>query len=286
MIPETSIIIPVYNAEKYIEETILSVLNQTYENWELILINDGSNDNTEGIIQHYLTNTKIHYYRQNNSGVSAARNFGYSQSKGKYISFLDADDVWNSSNLEEKIFFLKKEPIDAVYSNCDLIDENSVNTNKTLTGSKVPSLNDILTIKGNYITAPSGIIFKKEIFDTIGMFDTNLSNNADQDIWIRLLANNFKLELINKSLWKYRVHLNNMSKNISLLEKDSIYLMEKVNKNNLFESQFFKKQCFGKLYYMLAGSWWKNGNNKFRGLYFLLKSIWNYPPITLQIIKK
>ncbi len=277
---------PVYNAEKYIEETIQSVLNQTYENWELIIINDGSNDKTDGIIQNYLTNIKIHYYHQNNSGVSVARNFGISKSRGKYISFLDADDIWLLSNLEEKIFFLKKESIDAVYSNCDIIDENSININKTLTGSKTPTLNDILSIKGNYITAPSGIILKKEIFDTIGTFDTNLSNNADQDLWIRLLANKFKLELINKSLWKYRAHKNNMSKNISLLEKDSIYLIEKVNKNNLFESQFFKKKCFGKLYYMLAGSWWKNGNNKFRGLYFLLKSIWNYPQITLRILKK
>lgn len=286
MIPQTSIIMPVYNSERYIEETIQSVINQTYKNWELIIINDGSNDKTEEIIQNYLINTNIHYYYQKNSGVSAARNFGFTKSKGKYISFLDADDIWHFSNLEEKIFFLQKESIDAVYSNCDIIDENSRNTNKTLTGSKTPTLHDILSIKGNYITAPSGIIYKKSIFDTIETFDTNLSNNADQDLWIRLLANNFKLELIDKSLWKYRVHSNNMSKNISLLEKDSIYLLEKVNKNNLFESELFKKECFGKLYYMLAGSWWKNGNNKFRGLYFLLKSIWNYPPITLQILKK
>ena len=143
-------------------------------------------------------------------------------------------------------------------------------------------MSDILLLRGNYLTAPSGIVFKKNVLDKIGGFDPNLSNNADQDLWIRILSNDFKIKLTKTVLWKYRVHNNNMSSNIALLEKDSIYIFNKANKNNLYVTFAFKQKAFSKLNLMLAGSWWKNGNNKTRGAYFIFKALINYPFIFIN----
>ena len=278
-----SIIIPAYNASKHITETIRSVLNQTYPNWELIIIDDGSSDNTLEII-HDLSKSepRIKYVTKKNSGVSDTRNMGISLAKGEFISFLDADDIWHDTNLEEKIRFIIKHNIDAAYSKCEKIDSNSKSLNTILTGSDTPLLNDILFLKGNYITAPSGIVLKKNVLDAIDGFDINLSNNADQDLWIRILSNNFKIKLISEVLWQYRVHAYNMSSNIALLEKDSFYIFNKAIKNNLYKTLVLKQKAFSKLNLMLAGSWWKNGNNKMRGMYFILKAFINYPPIIIN----
>lgn len=283
---ETSIIIPLYNAEKYIAETIQSVLNQTYQNWELIIIDDGSIDFSSKIVTNFLDDNRISFHHQKNSGVSSARNNGFIKSCGKYITFLDADDVWTKDNLEEKVSYLKNNQVDVVYSRYYTINEKSESTSKILNKAIYPTLKDVLLLKGNYSTAPSGLVIKSEVLQKIGGFDTNLSNNADQDIWVRILANNFKIALIEKPLWKYRVHANNMSNNIALLEKDSIYMFNKAAKNKLFDSFWFKQKCFAKLYLMLAGSWWKEGNNKIRGFYFMVLSVLNYPPEIFILIQK
>lgn len=283
---ETSIIIPLYNAEKYISETIQSVLDQTYQNWELIIVDDGSVDSSSEIVTNFLNDKRIRIYHQKNSGVSSARNNGFSRAIGEYITFLDADDVWFKNNIEDKVSCLKTNAVDAVYSKYDTINENSKSVSVSLNKAIYPTLKDILLHRGNYSTAPSGLVIKSEVLKKIGGFDTNLSNNADQDIWIRILANNYKIVLLEKSLWKYRIHANNMSNNIALLEKDSIYMFNKAEKNDVFGSFWFKKKCYGKLYLMLAGSWWKNGNNKKRGIYFMILSVLNYPPEILTLFKK
>mgnify|MGYP001603464510 FL=1 len=283
---ETSIIIPLYNAEKYIAETIQSVLNQTYQNWELIIIDDGYIDFSSKIVTNFLNDNRISFNYQKNSGVSSARNNGFTKAYGKYITFLDADDVWLKDNLEEKISYLKNNAVDVVYSRYDTINEKSESTSKILNKAIFPNLKDVLLLKGNYSTAPSGLVIKSEVLHKIGGFDANLSNNADQDLWIRILANNYKIVLIKKPLWKYRVHANNMSNNIALLEKDSIYMFNKAAKNKIFSSFWFKQKCFAKLYLMLAGSWWKDGNNKRRGFYFILLSLIIYPPEILTLLQK
>ena len=282
-----SIIIPCYNAEKYIAETIQSVINQTYKNWELIVVNDGSTDNSPDIIKEFVANdNRIAFIDKPNSGVSDSRNKGLAKAKGAYIAFLDADDVWHITNLEKKVNFLASTDYNVVYSYCQKIDENSKPINKILKGENNLKIEDFLGLKANYNTAPSGIVFKKEVLYKIGGFDVNLSNNADQDILIQSLANGFKIGVISEVLWDYRIHLENMSKNVDLLEKDSTYLFKKCEKQQLFYSYWFKQQCFSNLYLILAGSWWKNGNNKLRGIYFICLSIFNYPPQLFKVLKK
>lgn len=280
-----SVIIPVYNAKNYITETLDSVLNQTYHNFEILVINDGSSDGSEKIIKEYaLRDPRLRLIDKLNSGVSDTRNRGIMEAKGDIIFFLDADDVWNKNNIEEKVKYLQSKKVNAVFSACEMIDEKSVSFTTYLGGSENLCLNDMLLSKGNYTTAPSGIAIDKNTLNTIGGFDLNLSNNADQDFFIRILAAGHKIGYIPDALWKYRIHSASMSKNVRLLEKDILYVFNKASRNHLFHSFLFKQKCFAKVYLTLAGSWWKNGNSKTRAIYFLLKAFLTYPPELIKFL--
>jgi glycosyltransferase involved in cell wall biosynthesis len=263
------------------------VINQSYSNLEIIIVNDGSTDNSAIILNQFSEkDNRIQLINKSNSGVSDTRNKGLKLANGEFVTFLDADDVWHITNLEKKIQFLTSTDYDVVYSYCKMIDEQSKPIDRILKGENNLKIADFLSLKANYNTAPSGIVFKKEVLYKIGGFDVNLSNNADQDVLIQSLANGFKIGVISEALWNYRIHPENMSKNVDLLEKDSIYLFRKCEKQQLFHSYWFKQQCFSNLYLILAGSWWKNGNNKLRGLYFLLLAIVTYPASIALIFKK
>ncbi|MCC6448088.1 MAG: glycosyltransferase [Chitinophagaceae bacterium] len=278
-----SIIIPAYNAGQFISETIKSVINQSYANWELIVIDDGSQDNTSDIVQeNSKKDSRIRIVKQTNSGVSSARNKGLENSTGDHVCFLDADDLLEAENLKTKLQALEKNGWDAVYSACELIDRDGRPLNRELGGQLNPTLNDILELKGNYITAPSGFLYKRAIFKVTGGYDPELSNNADQELFTRILYNNFKIGYIPSILWKYRIHSSNMSGNIQLLEKDSIYMFNKLKQQNVFKTKKYEKKCYAKLYYMLGGSWWKQGNNRLRGCQFFIRSFFSSPSIILN----
>ncbi len=121
-----SIIVPIYNVEKYLEETLGSVLKQTYTNWELILIDDGSPDRSVEIAKKFLDDQRIKLISQTNQGVSVARNNGMKACKGTYIAFLDADDIWEVDKLEKQIKVLEASPeIGWVFSDMQAFDDES-----------------------------------------------------------------------------------------------------------------------------------------------------------------
>lgn len=285
--PLVSIIIPCYNGAKFIAETIQSVINQTYPNWELIIVNDGSSDNSEKLIKTLIDKEfRATLVNKTNSGVSDTRNKGISFAKGDYITFLDADDVWFKDNLEKKVTFLSSKNFDIVYSFYSTINEHSKSLTIKHEGTSNPTLKDFLYLKGNYNTKPSGLLYAKKIFTNFQGFDTNLSNNADQDILIQLVAKGFKIGLIEEILWNYRIHENNMSNNVSILEKDTLYLFKKCSSMKLFKNFWFERKCYAVMYYMLAGSWWKDGNNKKKGFYYMYKAIMANPLSIKLFFKK
>jgi len=120
-----SIITPAFNAEKYIAETIESVLSQTYNNWEMIIINDGSTDNTNTVVDKYLNDSRILLLNQKNQGSAAARNNGIRKAGGQYITLLDSDDLWEPDFLAEQIKFLKSKNAILVYASFRMINEHS-----------------------------------------------------------------------------------------------------------------------------------------------------------------
>ena len=280
-----SIITPAYNAEKYIAETINSVLNQIYTDWELIIVDDGSKDNTAEIVKQFCEkDNRISYYSKENSGVSDTRNLGMSLAKGKYIALLDADDMWNNDKLSIVNSVFNKEDIDWVYSDVIDIFESGKKKEKELnkTGN---ILDSILLWDGRALTAPSGIVFRRQCYTNGLKFDRQFSTAADQDLVIQL-ASKYKGYHINKPLWRYRILGNSMSHDIAVMEKDHIGVYKKAAINKLFKSFWFKQQCFSNLYWILAGSWWKDGNNKKRGLYFIVRALIANPFSIVKIFNK
>ncbi len=282
-----SIIIPCYNAERFIAETIQSVINQSYTEWELIIIDDGSTDKSNTVIKTFLSDSRIKYFHQNNQGVSAARNSGINYSLGKYIAFLDADDVWEPTNLEKKIEYLENNiEYDWIFSDMYYADENLKKTRVAPTGSDTNILANILIWEGEVVPGPcSNIITRRKCIDKGILFDTHLTTAADQDYCIQL-AKSFRGKHLPQPLWTYRVMPTSMSRNLNVMEHDHIYVYKKASSQKLFKSFWFKQKCFSNLYLILAGSWWVNGDNKLKGIKYIFIAFLTYPPNLTKLIKK
>ena len=287
MQPLVSIIVPAYNASKHIAATIVSVQKQTYTNWELIIINDGSKDDTEKVVSTFISDFRIFIYNQPNAGVCMARNNGFAKAKGEYIALLDADDEFMPENIEKKISALENNrEADWVYSNLSLIDENSKTIKASTNGRGDHVLENILLWNGEVIPGPcSNLVFRKNMIDKGLAFDPEFSTAADQDFCLQL-AGKYKNIFLPEVLACYRFLENSMSRNVGVMEKDHIGVYKKAERNNLFRSNSFKRKCFSNLYLILAGSWWVNGKNKKRALRFMWKSVVNRPQNIFKLFKK
>jgi glycosyltransferase involved in cell wall biosynthesis len=282
-----SIIVPAYNAEHFIVDTLNSVIKQSYSNWELIIINDGSTDATALKVEPFLKDSRIQIHSKTNEGVSKTRNIGIALAKGNYIAFLDADDSWECNNLELKIKTLQENKnIDWVFS-----DMYNADVSLNLIGIAAPGndnniLESILLWEREVIPGPcSNLVITKKCKEAGILFDTNISSAADQDFCLQL-AKQFNAKRIPLPLWSYRIIESSMSRNIMLMEKDHIYVYKKAKKKQLFKSFWFKQRCFSNLYFNLAGSWWKEGNNKKRGIYFLIKGLLYNPFNIMKLLYK
>jgi len=204
--PLVSIVIPSYNSANFIPGSVSSVLNQTYSNIEILIIDDGSTDETEKTVQQ-LTGP-IRYIKQVNSGPSAARNRGLTESKGKYIAFLDVDDAWEPVKLEEQVAFFESDGDLSIIAtgcmrcNADLQPVEIVSL-ETSTKEKGTIPFRLLLEKNQLIT--SSIMIKKKTLDVCGLFDETIQFGEDWDLWIRI-AQQGKIGYIQQPLCKYRVH--------------------------------------------------------------------------------
>ena len=272
-----SVIIPSFNREEYIDETIASVLNQTHRHLEVIVIDDGSTDAQKEKIEEWVKRDKrVSYFYQSNKGVASARNNGYYHAKGEFIAFLDSDDVWLSNNLSVKLDKFSSGDYGLVHSDALVINENGESSNEIISGNEGNLINKMLAWQGNQIPGPSSILVKREVLETVGGFDTNLSTSADQDFFFRVAAK-YKIGRVNKVTWHYRVHSSNMHKNISLMERDVLYVYRSAEKNKLFYSYWFKKYCFSSMYLVLSFSWAGDGKNISKGIYFAMRSFISCP---------
>lgn len=227
--PLVSIIIPAYNAKAFIEETIKSVLNQTYNEIEIIIIDDGSTDQTETLFSQK-KNSKTQYYKIQNSGASAARNFGLSKAKGEYIQFLDADDILNKEKIEKQVSMMQKEGALLSFSLWNTFEKNNI-TNRPFKFKHIDylSLKDgaaILTSFGLddwYIPVFSWLTHKS-LIDKAGLWNETISNNDDAEFFTRILINAIKVAAVNEILGHYRIlSTDSLSKLNTKSKIDSIY---------------------------------------------------------------
>ena len=284
--PQISVIIPVFNAEKYILDTIRSVMNQTICEIEIIVINDGSTDGSGKLINSLAENdNRILTIHQSNLGVSASRNEGRKVSRGKFLAFLDADDLWLPNNLELKLEKMNREGFGLVHSDGQIIDEFGNLKEEVLAGEEGNLLEGLLLWKKTQIPSPSSILIRREVIDKVGDFDEKLSTSADQDFYFRV-ASQYQIGRVDRITWYYRIHDRNMHQNILRMEKDVLRVYKKAENSNLFCNRKFKRRCYSNMYMILAASWAGDGNNFIRGLYFVWKALLCNPTVIFNILKR
>jgi len=236
--PTVSVIIPTYNRANLIEKAIKSVLKQTYQDFEIIVVDDGSIDNTEEIVKDF-TDFRIHYIcHKHNQGVSAARNTGIKTCRGEYIAFLDSDDEWLPGKLDKQIKVLQSESseVGVVHSDLLYIDENGKNMNKLRNPKKGGYIYEDLLGK-NCVGPPSTLLIKKECFNRVGLFDNLLNAQEDWDMYIRI-AKYYKFTFIKIPLVKYRKHPSQISRNLEVktVSANRILVKYRLSENSLFKN--------------------------------------------------
>lgn len=227
--PLISIIIPAYNPGKLIAETIDSVLNQTYQNFEIIIVDDGSTDNTRQIIESF-TDKRIKLYSQKNSGLpSIPRNKGVSYAQGEFLAFLDHDDVWKPEKLERQLKIIAQDPsISLVCTNAFKLFNDQKTTIPTLSGKQSGKFDDSYLFPRSFVIQ-SSVLLKKSVFHDVGGLDEarELKAVEDYDLWIRVYQKN-NCYFINDELLYYRIFPESASGgNLKIIERDLNYVKGK-----------------------------------------------------------
>ncbi len=203
-----SIIMPSWNTAKYIEESIQSVLLQTYQNWELIIVDDCSTDNTDEIVKLYLNDKRVKYFRNTyNCGAALTRNRALREAHGEWIAFLDSDDLWMPEKLEKQIQFMKKHEYVLSYTNYEKISEDGKSLNIFVTGPDVVNKRKIYNY--DYIGHLT-MMYSSKYFGLIQIKD--IKKNNDYAIRLQLYKNcDVKAYLLKEILAKYRVRKKSIS---------------------------------------------------------------------------
>lgn len=224
--PTISVVIPIYNGEKTIKETIISVLNQTFADFELIIINDGSDDATLEIVQN-IKDPRIQVFSYANAGLSASRNRGVAKAKGEFISFIDADDLWTPNKLELQLKALQDHPQAAVaYSWTDWIDQSGqflrAGGHITVNGNAYEKL-----LIRDFIESGSNTLIRKQALDEVGGFDPSVTPPEDWDMWLRL-AEKYEFITVEEPQVLYRISPNSASFDVEKMEAGSLKVIERV----------------------------------------------------------
>lgn len=205
---------PAYNAERYIGQSIDSILAQSYQSWELVIVNDGSTDRTPQIIAGY-TDPRIKVFYQENGGEAVARNTALEHASGKFLAFLDADDLYLPQHLEETVTYLQAHPeVDGVYTDGYYIDENGRQLKPLSTRRRGPFEGDIfeeMVRASDVFGAPVCIVLRKDMISRNDLvFDTDIVIGPDWDFFIRY-SQMAKFGFIRQITCEYRVHQTNIS---------------------------------------------------------------------------
>lgn len=253
-----SVIIPTYNSKKYIGEAINSVLRQTFTDYEIIVVDDGSTDNTKEIIDNNFP--KVRYFYIKHQGVSRARNHGIQRACGEFIAFLDADDVWLPDKLERQIdAFNADQELMLVFTEHRFFDSNGI---KEATFSKKERLMKGDVIKNiflySHVALPT-VMVRKSVFHETGYFEEDLNVAEDDNLWIRI-ALKFRIHLLDEVLVHCRMTENSLSrttsnlvagvlKNIELIEKKYPDLRKRLGRTNIRRKKSYIYSDYGYFYF-------------------------------------
>lgn len=245
MNPIISIITPAFNASAFISEMIQSVLNQTYYNWELIIVDDGSTDNTSEIIKGFANkDNRIKYIYQENGRQGKARNRAIKEAKGEYLAFLDADDLWVEDKLENQLLSIQENSVDLVFSQGWSFETSINETIKEINTPLYLQLNSELLIKQlyGYGLPILSVMVKKAAVLNVGCFEEDLfvQNAEDFQLWLKLCDAGFIFYGMEERMFYYRVHQNQATSEDSMAMNQVIWATY-LTKFNSIENKSVKK---------------------------------------------
>lgn len=251
--PKVSVTIPAYNAMEYLPETLENVLRQTYEDFEVIVVNDGSSDETEQWVSQ-IEDSRVKLISQKNQGLAGARNTGISHAKGEYIAFLDADDLWEPTKLEKQLRVLEENPeVGLVYTWVAYINETGEPTGRVFKNQAEGYVWGKL-IEHNIVESGSVAMVRSSCFETCGLFDRNLGSYIeDWDMWLRL-ATDYPFKVVKEPLVYYRQRPGSASRNWEAMAQSFQIVIEKNFAAALPELQHLKGLSYGSANLCLA---WK-----------------------------
>jgi len=275
-----SVIIPTYNSKKYIGEAISSVLRQTCTDYEIIVVDDGSTDNTKDIID---TNfPQVRYYYISHHGVSRARNYGIQRARGEFIAFLDADDLWLPEKLERQIdVFNADQELGFVFTEHRVFDTNGI---REATFSKKERLMKGDIIKNiffySHVALPT-VMVRRQVFQEIGCFEESMKAAEDDNLWMRI-ALKFRIHLLDEVLVHIRSTENSLSRTTSNLYEGSLKNIELIEnkypdlRNRLGRANIRRKisdiNSFYGYYYFTNGNYAMARRYYLKSLTFYLKT--------------
>ena len=227
MIPRVSVVIPTYNYGRYIVEAIESVLNQTFPDREVIVVDDGSTDDTGELIGRF--GDRVRYIYQRNLGPSAARNTGIRAARGEYVGFLDSDDLWLPEKLALQVAVLDScQAVGLVYSDALFFRDETqaiIGAHREVFPHPAGRILAQLVL-GNVISSPTPLV-RRSILDRVGLFDEDLKASEDWDLWIRI-AKICEIAYIDQPLAKYRRHRHNKSLNTKAIGMGQLLVLNKI----------------------------------------------------------
>ena len=228
-----SIITPTFNSANFIEETIKSVLSQTYPNWEMIIVDDCSGDDTEEIVSQYVReDTRIKYIRlEKNSGAAVARNKAMREAEGEYMAFLDSDDIWTAEKLSEQLSFMQEHNVSC--TDYEQISESGEKTGRIIKTLPKANYNRIL------LDCPVGNSTVMYSVKELGKFEVpNIRKRNDDALWLQMLKKTQYIYGLNQVLMQYRIRNNSISSNKISLIKYHWELYRDIEKLSILRSSF------------------------------------------------
>lgn len=244
LMPKVSVIIPTHNRSELLRVAIQSVLNQTFEDFEIVVVDDASNDDTEDVVKG-IGDNRIEYIRhETNRGEGGTRNTGVKNSKGEYIAFLDDDDEWLPAKLQKQVAILdhSSKEVGGVYCGWINFDGTTGRILCRKLASKRGNIFPELLYEFNIL--PSSLMFRKACFEKVGWFDESISSGLDHDMWLRI-AKEFQIECIEEVLAKYRIHEKRLQNNWDLLIAGNEEFFEKWDEWLKLNPKSYSKKYYG-----------------------------------------
>lgn len=280
--PLISVVIPNYNYGRYLGGAIESVLAQSYPTTEVVVVDDGSTDQSREVLRRY--EGRIRWVRQERLGVSAARNRGAQESRGELIAFLDADDAWSPQKLERQVSRLLADPdLGLVHCGEVVTDASGAVLAVRVEGGEGWVAHELLRYQRVVVVAPgSTALVPRRVFEAIGGFDPRLSTFADWDFSYRI-ASRYRIGFVPEAMVQVRSHGGSMQRNVCVMEHDMLLAYDKAFREAPPELRRLQRRCLGHLHMLLAGSFLATGR-PLRGLRHVGQALWLNPRTASRVL--